>query len=131
MNVSTDGSTKLLLKSFFSLLLCTYFPRLLQGSRKPPRGGDLTPARQGPASPWEGSHYRSSGRAGAPGEAGLVGGSPGGHGQQRAGCELPERCQGTELAAVRSGERGSGCLGRHLAGKGHLARGWRSRGGLG
>lgn len=51
MDVSTDGFTKLSLKSFFSLLLCTYIPRLLQGSGKPPREGDLSSARQGPASP--------------------------------------------------------------------------------
>lgn len=36
MDVSTDGFSKLLLKS--SLLLCTYFTWLLCGTRKPPRG---------------------------------------------------------------------------------------------
>lgn len=52
MDVSTDGFTKLLLKSFFSFLLCSYFPWFLQGSRKPPREGDLSPAVQGPALLW-------------------------------------------------------------------------------
>lgn len=41
MDVSTDGFTELLLKSF-SFLLCTYFPQLLQGSRKPSQEGNLS-----------------------------------------------------------------------------------------
>lgn len=44
MDVSTDGFTELLLKSFFSFLLCTYFPQLLQGSRKPSQECNLSPA---------------------------------------------------------------------------------------
>lgn len=43
MDVSTDGFTELLLKSFFSFLLCTYFPQLLQGSRKPSQECNLSP----------------------------------------------------------------------------------------
>lgn len=75
MDVSTDGFAKLLLKSF-SLLLCTYFPQLLQGSRKPPREGDLSSAQRGPASPREYSSYSPSGRARAPAMAGQAGGEP-------------------------------------------------------
>lgn len=43
MDVSTDGFSKLLLKS--SLLLCTYFTWLLHGTRKPPR--EATCSQQG------------------------------------------------------------------------------------
>lgn len=43
MDVSTDGFSKLLLKS--SLLLCTYFTWLLRGTRKPP--WEITCSQQG------------------------------------------------------------------------------------
>ena len=109
MDVSTDGFAKLLLKSF-SLLLCTYFPRLLQGSRKPPRERDLSSARQGPASAQERSCYSSSGRARAPGH-----GRAGRQGAWVAttSSKLAASCwrgvQGSALAAARRGSLGGGC----------------------
>lgn len=134
MDVSTDGFAKLLLKSF-SLLLCTSFPQLLQGSRKPPREGGLSSARQGPASIRECSHWSSSGRARAPGcsRAGRWAAWV-----ALASSEFAASCRrgvrGSELAAAWRGSLGGaagsargGCSGRHLAGKTDPVGGWGSR----
>lgn len=126
MNVSTDGFAKLLLKSFFSLLLCTYFPQLLQGSRKPPQESDLSLAWRGLASTQECSCYSSSGRARAPGR-----GRAGGWGAcvATASSELAASCRrgvrGSKLATVQVGSlrgllgapSGQGERGRRLLGQ--------------
>lgn len=110
MDVSTDGFSKLLLKS--SLLLCTSFTWLLRGTRKPPR--EVTCSQQGGD-----QLLLQMGRAGAPGMVGLPLGSLG-------GCELPavlgllgdpgcgtQSCTGSRAPGWRCRNQGCPCRRPH------------------
>lgn len=85
MDVSTDGFSKLLLKS--SLLLCTYFTWLLHGTRKPPR--EVTCSQQGGDQHLLGSIPIAVGQDSM---VGLLVGSLG-------GCELPAPSAGAPSGA--------------------------------